>query len=718
MAQAIPFIVDAAVNLAVAAGNALGLSAGTTIAIAQTAALVASTALPLVITAGVGMAVAPSLPDPESFAAPLRQPIPPRVTGYGRARISGAYMLWEAKGGVLYDVYALHHGRIEAFEGYYLHDDVVTLNGSNQVNALASGAYQAHRVRVYTRLGADTETSYSGTVDFSPLGVGVWGANHRGDGIASACVVTKSVEQADMAGTYPNGAPVLSVVARLAPVYDWRDGAQTLEDPATWTASFNPVVQLVDFLTNADHGMGFDWARRIEAGLDVTTPKGADVCDEVVALASGGSEPRYQSCGVFTHTTAPIEVIQRLLACCDGWMSQRGDGAFVIRAGKYEAPEVTFSSAEGHITGLSFQRFLEDEQAVNELVVSFCSPAHEFNVVETDPWRDEDDIIARGVERSQPLALPWVPTNGQARRLAKRTMARLAAGTRGTVRTNLYGLRGLGERYIRLQIPEVSTLTDIVVEVQSGVEIDLANLSVTFPFVVADPNVDAWNPATEEGDGPSTDGRVAGEALEQATVDAVTPFFEANGTGGTGVRLSIEVSGPAREDLTWYARWRVDGAVSWNEAQYSDVDPDEAVVLETGFTPADATLEVEVTYGTGGGDIAPWSDPFEVDTSVDGVTPAAPSNLNGDSPDTGKATLTWRNSTSTNFDHSRIWRAVDPGAFGTATDVSGPLPGAPGADEQWTEEGVTAGTYRYWVTAENAAAEASSPTGPEVVVIT
>lgn len=714
MAQAIPFIVNAAVNGAVAIGNALGLSAGTTIAIAQVTALAVSTAVPLVVTAGIGMATAPSLPDPESFATPMRQPIPPRQTGYGRARISGPLMLWEAKGGTLYDIYALHHGRIEGFETYYLHDDVVTLNGSNQVNALASGAYQAHRVRIYTRLGAATETSYSTDVDFSPLGGGVWGANHRGDGIASACVITRSVEQADMAGTYPNGAPLFSAVALLSPVYDWRDEAQDPDDPDTWTASENWVVQLVDFLTSTEHGMGFDWDKRIAPNL-ATITAAADICDEEVELANSSTEPRYRAGGMFSHTTAPVEVIQRLLSCGDGWLSQTGDGAFVIRAGKYEDPEVTFSSLAGHVTGLAFQRFLEDEQAVNELVLSFCSPAHEFNVVETDPWRDEDSIAARG-EKSQPLALPWVPSNGQARRLAKRTMARLASGTRGTVRTNLYGLRGLGERYIRLQIPEVSTLTDIVVEVQS-VEIDLANLSLTFGWVAADPNVDAWNPATEEGDGPATEGRVAGEALTAATVDDVTPYFEINGTGGTGVRLQIEASGPDRDDLTWYARWRVDGAVSWSEAEYSDVDPDDDVVLETGFVTADQLLEVEVTYGTGGGDIAPWSDPFPVDTSVDTVSPGSPSNLNGDSPDTGKATLTWRNPIDSNFDHARVYRADDPDAFGLAVDVSGALPGAAGADMQWTEELVPAGTYRYWVVAENTANEASAPTGPEVVVI-
>lgn len=74
-------------------------------------------------------------------------------------------------------------------------------------------------------------------------------------------------------------------------------------------------------------------------------------------------------------------------------------------------------------------------------------------------------------------------------RLAPRKMSRLDAPRRGQVRSTIYGLNGLGQRYIRIQNPELSTMADVVVEVMN-VEIDFARAEVVFDVILADTTID------------------------------------------------------------------------------------------------------------------------------------------------------------------------------------------------------------------------------------
>ena len=191
-------------------------------------------------------------------------------------------------------------------------------------------------------------------------------------------------------------------------------------------------------------------------------------------------------------------------------------------------------------------------------------------------------------------------------------MSRLASLRRGQIVSGLYGLNAFGHRYIRIQNAELVSMADVVVEVM-GVEFDPMSATVMIDVILADTGIDAWNPATEEGATVSGSDRPAPEPLAAPTIDTVTPFYEDNGTG-SGIRLTIDGDGPARDDLTWFARWRVDGTTSWVEAQFTDAAAGSPVLLTTGFVPADATLEVQIAYQTGGGTLSPWSATYEVVT--------------------------------------------------------------------------------------------------------
>lgn len=101
----------------------LGFSATTAALLGAGAAAIATTALAI----GIQALLAPKPPRPEDGKIPKVQSVPYRQWGVGRARVAGAYMLWEAVGKNLYAVQAIAGHRIKSVNRYWLHDDEVTL---------------------------------------------------------------------------------------------------------------------------------------------------------------------------------------------------------------------------------------------------------------------------------------------------------------------------------------------------------------------------------------------------------------------------------------------------------------------------------------------------------------------------------------------------------------------------------------------------------------
>ena len=138
--------------------------------------------------------------------------------------------------------------------------------------------------------------------------------------------------------------------------------------------------------------------------------------------------------------------------------------------------------------------------------------------------------------------------------------------------------------------------------------------------------------------------------------------------------------------------------------------------MNTGFVPIDQMLDVQAAYQTGGGNLSPFTPSWPVNTSTAAIAPSAPTDIAATSPGAGLARVTWRNPTSSNFDHARILRGASS-AFGAAADISGALGGPAGANETFNDSGLAAGTYYYWAVAENTANTASPPDGPASVVV-
>ena len=355
----------------------------------------------------------------------------------------------------------------------------------------------------------------------------------------------------------------------------------------------------------------------LDSGLSHDHPQGS----QVTWTGANATEPRYRSCLVFKLTDARKDVKAGLLACFDGWLSSRSDGALVCYSGRYVPPTVTIGPDE--ITDYSIQDGVEEESAVNQITLSYVSANHAFNTVDTDPWEDDDDIATRGKVVADSLA-NQVPSHSQARRLAKRKMAQIMAPKRGTVTTNSAGRIVRGQRFIHLDLIDADTIFySGPVEVQKLIR-NLSTGGVTFDWLAVDPNVDAWDPATEEGEPAPVGNRVALAPLDAPVITAAVVNFGAQAAdGASGAYLELTVVGLNRADVTWYARTRQVGAAVWGERTYSDLDAGASVTLATEFVPTDSSVEVEVSYGTGDGNLSPWSATLTVDTHTDTTAPDA-----------------------------------------------------------------------------------------------
>ena len=669
----------------------------------------------------------PGAPKPETTDAPLKTARPPRVSAYGRGRLYGSYVLYETApassgGDIAVDVYAMHDGALDGVEAYYLGDETATLTG-NTVNAGADGRYSGGAVKIYMTDGTSPGAGFPALETLLP---GVWTSAHRGDGVVALALTAEGVKAKDFQKTYPSSTvPIPSVVARWQRCPD--PEAEDPLDESGWTWTENPVRQLLHYkLVREGPRPAIDeddaaypaqlaalraswWARKIAPTLSYWIAAAA-VCDEAVALKGGGTEPRYRSLVSHKHTDKHEGVNANFVATFDGWICPRNDGALVIFAGKYYAPDpVADLIGPDEIVAYTWNGgAVDDDTAINEVVCSYVSAAHDYNSVECDAWRDETDIANRGqiLSDAQDIA---VPSHAQARRLAKRRIQKTLAANRGTVTTNIAGRHARGKRYIWLRLAEAGTtfyegpaeILRMSRALQGG---------VTFDWVAADPNVDAWNPASEEGEPAALGPRIPAAALDVPTIDAVSVTFDS-----TGPRAEVDVTGPDRTDLTWYVHWRVQGAGIWGpDEPSSDTDPGPAVTLATRYLAPDVDIELQVAYQIGDGRFSDWSATEIFSTDTSSLAPAPASDLSA-ADGVGSSVVTWRNPTGANFSYVRLYRGTST-TFAAATQTGGDIPGGLGEVMTRTDT-VAAGSYYYWVRAFSGSGIPASPTGPDAAVV-
>jgi hypothetical protein len=121
------------------------------------------------------------------------------------------------------------------------------------------------------------------------------------------------------------------IFANGLPIINFRmSGKKDIYDPRTSPVSYgyseNPALLIADYLAHPVFGFRAAYGTEIPIDKLITA---ANICDEQVPLAAGGTVPRYDCNGGFPLTVKRGEVLQNLLTSCGGRLTY-SQGQFAI----------------------------------------------------------------------------------------------------------------------------------------------------------------------------------------------------------------------------------------------------------------------------------------------------------------------------------------------------------------------------------------------------
>src|SRR5215213_2178911 len=436
---------------------ALGVAAVTGLAATSTAVTVISS----VVFAGGLMAAQFLLSSkrsttsmPPTKGVPLRstvrQPQMPRQRCYGQMRTSGFVYFYEAVAETFCTGVAICEGPIDRYLNIRVGGelafvpDVATLFPQGPVTHGRMVGFAA----ISTRPGTWNQSAASQIRIYFPN----WTeAEHKLPGTSHIELRIRRPPADQINDVLPNGIPQdLQATLRGAIVWDPRDNSQNAEPISTqfwhssWTFSNRSALCILDYLRHPDG------ARIPTAWLNIGTfIQAANDCSEAVTAAGAGTEPRYTLAGHYSFDEPVRDVLDRMLATCDGELYLDQNGLICLRINGWSEPEIEFT--DEHIIEMEIDPGGSDLLTeVNELRVHYMSMLHDYEIIEGPTVRRED-LIARSERAiSEEMRLPMVPSLGQAVRLGRRELNKLNPKSRISLVTNGYGLAAIGERHVRV----------------------------------------------------------------------------------------------------------------------------------------------------------------------------------------------------------------------------------------------------------------------------
>jgi hypothetical protein len=225
----------------------------------------------------------------------------------------------------------------------------------------------------------------------------------------------------------------ITTIGRGIPCYDPRldstvtggSGSHRVDDQSTWAFTRNPALQLLTYLLGwrindkLAVGKGMPVAR-----LDLPSfMAAANACDEPVALAAGGTEPRYRSDGIFSEADDMGLVIDAFKTTMNAELDD-SDGKLAIRVllNDLDDPIADFGP-DDFLSGLTWSPVADISDRFNVVRGQYTDARNEslYQMV------DYPEVLLAsvdGIERSHNLPLPLVQSPSQAQRLAKQVLQR------------------------------------------------------------------------------------------------------------------------------------------------------------------------------------------------------------------------------------------------------------------------------------------------------
>lgn len=412
-----------------------------------------------------------------------RAPVPEKTLVYGIQRIAGPFMYLQnidSGGDVIFLAFvktASHE--IDAFLNFYLDEDELTVPGGG---GAVSGKY-AGTVEIYPFLGTDSQDVGA---TLAALGATDILATDKFAGMAGFVVKTVNLTRnfEETSGNFS---------ARIR-------GAKVETTGGAVEYSTNPAYCAADYLRRFQ-GVTDEEIDAASLAASVT------VCDESVAVAGGGTIPRYSCNGLLLLTEAEHRENLRALADCMAGNLVYASGKWHIIAGRWIAPGVGDDYELGDIADeveLSLENRAEDRP--NVVKGKFFSVDH--NDQEVEYPAAEWDRAAGEPERVLDLPLPLVSDHRQAQRIAKIRGNQARAISGGVMPLTVRGLEHKPDDVCRYALPRLGDekFTARIVEVARQLEPTEAGLvyRITHTIAAAAESDFAWDQTTDEKELPQS----------------------------------------------------------------------------------------------------------------------------------------------------------------------------------------------------------------------
>lgn len=236
-----------------------------------------------------------------------------------------------------------------------------------------------------------------------------------------------------------NGLPGrVTIRGKGAKIYDPRldstvtggSGSQRANDQTTWGASQsgyrdNPALQLLWFL------LGWKIGGKLSVGCGVPPVRidlasfitAANICDEAITLAAGGTQPRYRTAGVASDSDARMEIIQIFLSAMNGTLRDSGGKlALVCMKNDLSSPVLEFSD-DDIIGDFTWNQTRGLDESFNAIHGKYTDPSNN-SLYQAVEYPVQSLTSVDGIERMQTFDVPFVQEGRRAQRIAKQVLQR------------------------------------------------------------------------------------------------------------------------------------------------------------------------------------------------------------------------------------------------------------------------------------------------------
>jgi hypothetical protein len=290
-------------------------------------------------------------------------------------------------------------------------------------------------------LNVDVRTEGTAGNYISINGGGKWGSTRRLTGCAYLHLRIKRTGNDKKAESpLANGLPSrITVIGDGALLYDPRkdstvpggSGTHRATDQSTWGAytnaddTDNPALQLLWWM------LGWEINGKLSIGCGVPYTRidmesfitAANICDENITLAIGGTQKRYRTSGTASDTDDRLEIINNFLASMNGTLRDNG-GKLTVTVMKNDLADYVLSFNENDILGeFDWQQTGGLTENYNVARGRYVDPSTN-SLYQMVDYPEVGFTSPDGVERVMSVDLPYIEDGRRAQRIAKQILQR------------------------------------------------------------------------------------------------------------------------------------------------------------------------------------------------------------------------------------------------------------------------------------------------------